>query len=137
MDVDPLQVAGAITVVGGAGAVLYGGARWANARWRRVAEFLDDWNGEPARPGFPGRPGMPERLSTVEVTAAAIRAEVSTIRAEVTPNGGGSMKDAVGRIDRRTRENGELLRRHLDWHTNRGEVDPTARVILTRPEDTN
>lgn len=138
MDVDPVvQAAAAVVTLGTAVGVTVAGGRWCRARWRRVSDFLDDWNGEPARPGFAGRPGVPERLATVEATMTATAAEVATIRAEVTPNGGGSMKDAVGRIDARTRQTGDLLKRHLDWHVNRGEVDPTATVILQRPDPSN
>jgi hypothetical protein len=49
--------------------------------WR---EFRDDWRGVPDRPGFKGHPGMAERMQVVE--------------AELRPNGGGSLKDAVNRI---------------------------------------
>lgn len=33
---------------------------------RRLARFLDDVHGEPARPGQPARPGWGERLSAIE-----------------------------------------------------------------------
>lgn len=35
---------------------------------------------------------------------ASLEAEIGTVRAEVTPNGGGSMRDAVVRIERRVNE---------------------------------
>lgn len=38
----------------------------------RLSSFLDDWFGEPARPGFPRRPGVPERLEIVEQKLEAI-----------------------------------------------------------------
>lgn len=125
-----LLVAGAIGTVGTAVGVLVVGARWVRARWRPVAEFLEDWRGEPARPGagVEERPGVMKRLSALEATAR-------TIKGEVTPNGGGSLKDLVRAIDDRTREDGERLTQHLTWHRNAGVVDPTARVLLTRPGD--
>lgn len=54
---------------------------------RGVANLADDWNGEPDRPGVPGRPGVLQRLARIE--------------AELTLNGGRSLKDAVVRIDDR------------------------------------
>ena len=33
---------------------------------RRVGEFLEDWQGTPARPGVPARPGAMERLRQLE-----------------------------------------------------------------------
>ena len=34
---------------------------------RSVAEFKEDWNGTPARPGVPARAGVMERLDVLEV----------------------------------------------------------------------
>ena len=50
-----------------------------------VRHFLEDWNGQPERPGHDRVPGVVEQIRTV--------------RAEVTPNGGGSMKDALRRVE--------------------------------------
>jgi hypothetical protein len=118
-------VAGGIATLGAAGTVLAVGARWARSRWARVSDFLEDWAGEPGRPGVPGRAGVMERLDALEATTR-------TIRAEVTPNGGGSLKDAVSRIDARTRRKEEILGQHLTWHRNGGAIDPTAGVLLAR-----
>ena len=46
---------------------------------------MDDWFGEESRPGVPGRDGVMQRLLGIEL--------------EVKPNGGGSIKDAVNRIE--------------------------------------
>ena len=55
--------------------VAVGGALAAIAKWvvipvarmvRRVAQFLEDWLGEPERPGDPGRAGVMERLARLE-----------------------------------------------------------------------
>jgi hypothetical protein len=59
---------------------------------KAVGLFLRDWQGEPARPGVDARPGVLERLDTLEH-------KVADIHHEVKPNGGNSIKDAVGRID--------------------------------------
>ena len=46
---------------------------------------MEDWFGEEDRPGVPGRDGVMQRLLNIEL--------------EVKPNGGGSIKDAVNRIE--------------------------------------
>ncbi len=60
---------------------------------RRTGHFLDDWFGEEARDGQPARPGVTARLTQIE-------AEQSRVRREVEHNGGGSLKDAVRRVER-------------------------------------
>jgi hypothetical protein len=40
--------------------------RWLRNWGKRVGDFLDDWNGEPARPGVPERPGVMQRLADNE-----------------------------------------------------------------------
>lgn len=64
---------------------------------RSIGHLVDDLRGEPARPGVPARPGIMDRLAVVEQ-------DVAQVRAEVTHNGGGSLKDAVTRIERRVNE---------------------------------
>lgn len=61
--------------------------------WRKVDNFLLDWNGE-TRPGHPPIPPMPLRVSNLEFT-------VYQIQKEVTPNGGHSksLGDRVARIE--------------------------------------
>lgn len=90
MILDPLEMAGGaaaiVTALGGAFALGRGFAR----RGKGLANFLEDWNGEPARKGVPARPGVMERLANVEK--------------ELTLNGGRSLKDTVvrmaGQLDR-------------------------------------
>lgn len=53
---------------------------------REFRQFLEDWNGEPERPGVPARPGLLSRVRFIE--------------AELRPNGGGSLRDAVNRIEK-------------------------------------
>lgn len=54
---------------------------------KKTGQFLDDWSGEPARPGHEATPGVVARITAMEE--------------QLTNNGGSSMKDAVDRIERR------------------------------------
>lgn len=76
------EIVAAFAVVGG---VFYKQVRGVWRLARKVNQFLDDWRGQDARPGFPGRAGVPERLARVE--------------AEVKANGGKSIKDVVTRVE--------------------------------------
>jgi|SRR5690606_6239788 len=40
--------------------------RWIRSWGKRISDFLDDWNGEPERPGVPARPGVMQRLAANE-----------------------------------------------------------------------
>ncbi|MFD5297229.1 hypothetical protein ACFWJU_18720 [Streptomyces mutabilis] len=62
----------------------------------RLDEVVDDWQGVPARPGVPERPGVMARLDAIEE-------QISSIEHELHPNSGASLRDAVDRVDRRTR----------------------------------
>jgi hypothetical protein len=74
-----------LTIVGGF--VLWSLRRaWSLAR--RTIQFLDDWNGEPAREGVKPRPGVMARLGSVEDM-------VSGVAEQMTLNGGSSMHDVV------------------------------------------
>ncbi|MCZ4604762.1 hypothetical protein O3S80_13625 [Streptomyces sp. Lzd4kr] len=63
---------------------------------RRMDDLADDWTGTPARPGVPERAGVMARLDQIEE-------RVGTIEHELRPNSGQSLRDAVDRVDRRTR----------------------------------
>lgn len=54
---------------------------WVAPLARRTNEFLDDWFGQPARPGVPSRPGVPERLASIESAYSEVRSEVGAIKA--------------------------------------------------------
>lgn len=66
--------------------------KWAGPFIRKIGYFLDDWNGEPARPGFDGRPSVPVRLEAIEREQRRVSHEVQT-------NSGSSLKDAVKRLE--------------------------------------
>ncbi len=61
---------------------------------KRFIHFLDDYFGEEERPGFEGRPGMQERMLIIEQ-------ELKCVSYEMRPNSGTSIKDAIGRIEKR------------------------------------
>ncbi|WP_129308006.1 hypothetical protein [Streptomyces sp. L2] len=62
---------------------------------RRVDDFVDDWQGVPARPGVAERPGVMDRLDRIE-------GRITGMEHELRPNSGRSLRDAVDRVDRRT-----------------------------------
>lgn len=68
---------------------------------RGTREFLEDWNGQEARPGHPGVPGVPERLADLQSGLQAVEAEQVTVRRELKTNGGTSIKDAITRIEQK------------------------------------
>ncbi len=87
-------------------AALWKGGRAVARFMRRVYDFLDQWNGEPARDGEPARAGVPARLAALEVgqreTRAAVqqvRTEVQQVKGELKPNGGTTLRDGLNRIE--------------------------------------
>ena len=79
-------------LMAGGGAALLGiltvAARTGRVMHRRITDFLDDWTGQPKRPGVPERPGVMARLAAVEDAAL-------TVKSETMPNHGNSMRDIV------------------------------------------
>ena len=66
-------------------------ARWAWRILKRTTHFLDDYFGEPPRDGLPAKPGVMARLQD-------LTDDVTKIRAQVFPNGGTSLRDAVDQV---------------------------------------
>lgn len=87
---------GVITATGGALGLLYRASRGARRLAERLGDLADDWQGTPDRPGVPGRPGVMTRLDAMEQQLAAVQHELH-------PNSGSSLRDAVDRVDERTR----------------------------------
>jgi hypothetical protein len=87
-----LPAAAALIVVAGALVVIGKGVRWVFATLNMVREFLEDWRGEDARPGYHKRPGVMERLVSLEE-------QVKAANHERKPNSGLSLRDAVDRIE--------------------------------------
>lgn len=71
---------------------------------RQNDEFREDWYGIPARPGRDPVPGVPERLRRIEK--------------ELHPNGGGTMRDALNRVEQR-------LNDHIAAHASNFTQTPT------------
>lgn len=90
-----LPAAGALIIIAGALAILARGVRWLLATLNMVREFLEDWRGEEARPGYSKRPGVMERLVHLEE-------EMRAVKHELQPNSGLSLRDAVDRIETHT-----------------------------------
>lgn len=85
----------AAVAIAGAAAVAWRIVRWLRRIAVRVDEFMDDWQGVPARPGVSERPGVMTRLGQIE-------GRMSRVEHELRPNGGSSLRDAVDRVDHRT-----------------------------------
>lgn len=91
-------------------AALLGLWKLITALWRlarRVGHFLDDWGGEPERPGHPARPGIPERMAGVEKSLGSmcdrlglVETRTARIEHELHPNSGASLRDAMDRVER-------------------------------------
>lgn len=62
----------------------------------RMDDLADDWTGTPERPGVPARLGVMARLLRIEQRLTAVEHELR-------PNSGHSLRDAVDRVDARTR----------------------------------
>lgn len=65
---------------------------------RRISHFFDDWFGEAARPGVPDRPGVMKRLADMQT-------DIDKIKHEMWPNSGGSLRDAVDRLEKAASSN--------------------------------
>lgn len=80
-------VVGLITILG----TLVTLGKWSYRQFKAIDSLLEDWNGEPSRPGVPGRLGVMERLDSIEkkVNSAAFNSR---------PNHGTSAYDEHTRL---------------------------------------
>lgn len=74
---------------------------------RPARDFRDDWFGTLDRPGVPGRDGVMQRLSSIENHSGRVNIRLERIEAEVFPNNGKSLRDAVDRTEARVNSSGE------------------------------
>lgn len=93
--------------------------------FKQLADFLDDVMGEPARAGVPARPGLMERVGKVEENQKAHGKAIDTVRHELFPNSGKSLRDQTNRMEQKLDADntriGELSDR-LDEHIEQSQV---------------
>jgi hypothetical protein len=81
-------------------------------KWMSTWEhFMEDWFGEEERPGVPARDGVMQRLHSIE--------------GELKPNGGGSIKDSINRIETKV---GEIEDRLQDGNKRFDEIERTLTI---------
>jgi ubiquinone biosynthesis protein UbiJ len=120
-------IVGSLSVILGGLLGLIKAAMWVTQQLRKIGRLADDLLGEPAHGGKPATPGLMERVATMEDHVAPlpsrldaldravadlradvaenreevgdVRRRVSVVEAELKPNGGSTVRDAVDRID--------------------------------------
>ena len=118
------------------------GAIWASIKWirpalRAITNFLDDWNGEPERPGVPGRAGVLEQIADLRTdvdlakTLARDAAESSADAAfHSKPNHGSSSYDALMKQVRATGEAvSESQQDRRGLHAHMSEISERLRAV--------
>lgn len=78
---------------------------WVWDKLRKAGRLADDLTGEPARPGFPASPGVLERMAGIEAALAPVLTRLDSmenrlaaVEAQMHPNGGSTLRDAVDRL---------------------------------------
>lgn len=90
---DFIYWAGGVLAVGGALAMIWRALVAGLRTGKKWDVFLEDWHGTPERPGRPAVPGVMQRLVDLE-------RELGTVRHELFPNSGLSLRDAVDRLEK-------------------------------------
>lgn len=99
--------------------------------FRKVGYFLDDFNGEDARPGQPARPGMSERVAAIEH--------------QFLPNNGATMRDAIDRVERKaeaaaklasdsSEQTRKVVEQHI-WHVEKFHGQDRRHTPPTAPDE--
>lgn len=89
-------IAGGFGLLGVLGKVL--GWMWRTVK--RIQDFLDDWQGEPARPGVPARPGFPDRIAALEEQVTGLAAQVAEVERIVSNGLSHNVADIQARLTR-------------------------------------
>lgn len=79
-----------------------GALRWLWQVLRALSRLADDLTGEPARNGQEARPGLLDRLKAIEDKLQRLddfERRLAALEAQLRPNGGSSLRDAVDRIE--------------------------------------
>ncbi|MEV0227974.1 hypothetical protein [Nonomuraea sp. NPDC050786] len=100
-----LDICVALGILAGGGAVVWK----ALAALKRWGNFTDDLFGEPAWPGVDARPGVMERLHAIE--------------AELHPNHGSSLRDAVDGVAATVKRVEVHFEAHLLEHTQKDKAE--------------
>lgn len=87
-----------------AGFLILMGWKYLRPPTKGLNHFLEDWNGEPERPGVPGRPGVMVRFSNIEEFTTKYGPIIDRLDHEMHPNSGSSMADSVNRTERKLDE---------------------------------
>lgn len=85
--------------IAAAGFILLIAAKYLKPPSKGIEHFLEDWNGEPERPGVPARPGMMQRMAALEAFTIKYSPVIDRLDHEMHPNSGGSLADAVNRTE--------------------------------------
>jgi hypothetical protein len=91
------KVAAALAALAGFVVLLAKAVRGMIRTIRRLGRLTDEVLGDGDE-----RPGWGKRLAAMEQDVSTLKARVSTVLAEVKPNGGGSLKDQITRIEEAT-----------------------------------
>lgn len=91
LDINIGQILAGVTTI----LLIIGLARRIRPLLKRVSYLLDDWFGEPSRPGVPGRKGVMERMSDQDKAIAGVRASVDPI---VDPTRDGNHAEVLARL---------------------------------------
>jgi hypothetical protein len=101
-DLDIVGIALIITALGVILALLRGGNRF----FRKANQVLDDWNGKEADGGHDAQPGVIQHFHSIDATLIVhsetqerLETKIDEAIHELTTNKGGSLKDAVNRIE--------------------------------------
>lgn len=124
------------------------GAIWASIKWvrpalRAITNFLDDWNGEPERPGVPGRAGVLEQIADLRTDvdlAKALARDAAESSADAAfhskPNHGSSSYDALMKQVRATGEAiSESQQDRQGLHAHMSELSERLRAVEARDQE--
>ena len=69
---------------------------------RKLFSFLDEVTGEPAAFGRKAKPGLVEKVDQIQTEQANHTLQLDQVMHELFPNSGGSLRDAVDRLEKQS-----------------------------------